>query len=141
MADEININRTSSEDGYDEFLNILSAAPSKEVDDANDDVEPSLIVNEGHATREINEGKDQMAVELIPIEPRVAADESSVDEAMEERNSDDRVNISTGEPASPPAVQFVNLCSSTCIAVTGLLLPMFRWYSAMENYAEAHQSC
>ena len=43
MADEININRTASEDGYDEFLNILSAAPSKEVDNndnVNDDEEP-----------------------------------------------------------------------------------------------------
>ena len=97
MADEININRTSSEDGYDEFLNILSAAPSKEVDNANDnsssnDEEPPPMADEP-IVEPLTVNEDQS------IREQLAADESSVDEAiMEEPNNDDWVNISTGEP-------------------------------------------
>eukprot|EP00956_Cyclotella_meneghiniana_P005570 scaffold7169_cov76-Cyclotella_meneghiniana.AAC.2 len=81
MADEININRTSSEDGYDEFLNILSAAPSREVDNNDNNIkdeEPPPIVNEPIDEPPLTVNEDQ-----------AIRDESSVDEAMEEPNNDD----------------------------------------------------
>eukprot|EP00956_Cyclotella_meneghiniana_P028332 scaffold65361_cov22-Cyclotella_meneghiniana.AAC.2 len=87
MADEININRTSSEDGYDEFLNILSAAPSREVDNNDNNIkdeEPPPIVNEPIDEPPLTVNEDQA------IREQLAADESSVDEAiMGEPNSDD----------------------------------------------------
>ena len=129
MADEININRTSSEDGYDEFLNILSAAPSKEVDN-NDNQEPPPIVNEPIVEPPLTVGEDQS------IREQLAADESSVNEAImgEPNNDNDWVNISTGEPwasQSTCCVLFDSWIGASWLAASSfeegaaLLLPLF----------------
>ena len=104
MAEQININRTSSEEGYDEFLKILYAAPSKDVDNVYDN-------NNDDDNNNINrtpsdEGYDEFLNILS------AASSKEVDNDNDDDDDDDDNNNINRTPSEEGHDEFLNILSS-----------------------------